>query len=156
MIWTKRAHQSEKIQAFGCSGKISPNLYFERLVLLKLYEILAKKVQRGYASWPWRLMQNSKKNWSVVSNMRRIWWIVTWSLENFKNLHIHWFLLCKVFNIWPKKVQKSRLSWHWKMMQNLKENWYVVWKMTWGIWQIFTRALESLKMWTLMRSFNPK
>ena len=32
----------------------------------------------------------------------------------------------------------------------------MVWKMTWGIWQIFTRALESLKIGILMRSFNPK
>ena len=30
-----------------------------------------------------------------------------------------------------------------------------VWKMTWGIWQIFTRALESLKYGTLIGSFNP-
>ena len=31
-------------------------------------------------------------------------------------------------------------------------NWLVVWKMTWGIWQIFTRAL---KIGILMGSFNP-
>ena len=29
-------------------------------------------------------------------------------------------------------------------------------QMTWGIWQIFTGALESLKIETLMRSFCPK
>ena len=28
-------------------------------------------------------------------------------------------------------------------------NWLVVWKMTWGIWHIFTRALESLNTGTL-------
>ena len=156
MIWTKGAHQSEKIQTFGCSHKISPNLYFERLLLLKVYKILAKKVQRSYASWPWRLMQNSKKNWSVVSKMTRIWWSGTRSLENLKNLYFHCFLLCKVFNVWPKKVQKSCFSWRWRVMQNLKENWHVVWNMTWGIWQIFTRALEILKIGTLMRSVIPK
>ena len=41
-------------------------------------------------------------------------------------------------------------------MQNLKENWLVLSKMTWGIWQIFTRALESLKIGTLMGFFCPK
>ena len=41
-------------------------------------------------------------------------------------------------------------------MQNLKKNWLVVWKMTWRIWQIFARALESLKIGTLVGSFNPK
>ena len=47
MIWTKRAHQSAKLQTFNCSRKISPNLYFGRL--LKVYKILAKK-HRGVIS----------------------------------------------------------------------------------------------------------
>ena len=50
----------------------------------------------------------------------------------------------------------SYLSWHWRVMQNLKKKWLVVWKMTWGIWQTFTRALERLKIRALMGSFNPK
>ena len=31
------------------------------------------------------------------------------------------------------------------MMQNLKRNWLVISKLTWGIWWILIRALESLK-----------
>ena len=31
------------------------------------------------------------------------------------------------------------------MMQNLKRNWLIIPKVTWGIWQILTRALGSLK-----------
>ena len=31
------------------------------------------------------------------------------------------------------------------MMENLKRNWLVVSKLTWGIWRILTRALENLK-----------
>ena len=31
------------------------------------------------------------------------------------------------------------------MMQNLKRNWLVSSNLTWGIWQILTRALENLK-----------
>ena len=42
-----------------------------------------------------------------------------------------------------------------KVLQNLKKNWLLVWKMT-GIRQIFTRAIESLKIEILMGSFNPK
>ena len=77
--------------------------------------------------------------------------------ESLKNLHFHLFLLCKVFHVWPKKVQRSFLLWHWWVMQNLKKKkWLVVWKMTWWIWQIFTRALESVKIGTLMGSFCPK
>ena len=88
--------------------------------------------------------------------MTRIWWNLTWALASLQNLHFHLLLLCKVFNVWPKNIQRSYLSWHWRVMQNLKKNWLVVWKMTWGIWQIFTRALESLKIGILMGSFNPK
>ena len=75
MIWTKGTHQSTKFQTFSCSSKISSNLYFDRLLLLKAYKLSAKKVHRNYVSWPWRVMQNLNKNWFVVSKMTRIWWI---------------------------------------------------------------------------------
>ena len=41
-------------------------------------------------------------------------------------------------------------------MQNLKENWLLLSKMTWWIWEVFTRALVSLKIGTLMGFFCPK
>ena len=156
MIWTNGVHQSAKFQTFDCSREISPNLYFDRLLLLQVYKISAKKVRRSYVSWHWRVMRNLKKNWFVVSKMTRIWWILTQALKSLTNLHFDWFLLCKVFNVWPKKVQRIYLSWHWKVMQNLKKNWLVVWKMRWGVWQIFTIALESVKIANLMGSFCPK
>ena len=37
------------------------------------------------------------------------------------------------------------MSWQWRMMQNLKRDWHDVSKLTWGIWRILIRALESLK-----------
>ena len=37
------------------------------------------------------------------------------------------------------------MSWQWRMMQNLKRNWIVGSKLTWGIWRILTRTLENLK-----------
>ena len=43
MIFTKEAHRSAKFQTFDCSGEISPNLYFDRLLLLKVYKASAKK-----------------------------------------------------------------------------------------------------------------
>ena len=45
---------------------------------------------------------------------------------------------------------------HLTDLSNITFNWLLVWKMTWGIWQIFTRALESLKIGILMGSFIPK
>ena len=43
----------------------------------------------------------------------------------------------------------------WRI-EKLKKNWLVVWKITQGIWQIFTRALESLKIWFFKGSFYLK
>ena len=42
------------------------------------------------------------------------------------------------------------------LMKNLKKNCLVFWKVTWGIWQFFTRALKSLKIETFMEYFYPK
>ena len=39
----------------------------------------------------------------------------------------------------------SYASWQWRMMQNLKRNWLLTSKLTWGIWRTLTRALKSFK-----------
>ena len=46
MIWTKGDHESAKFQTFDCSREILRNLYFDRLLLLKVYKISAKKNRR--------------------------------------------------------------------------------------------------------------
>ena len=43
-----------------------------------------------------------------------------------------------------------------RVMQNLKKNLLVVWKITSEIWKIFTGAVESLKIGTLIGFFCPK
>ena len=84
---------------------ISPNLYLDRLLLLKVYKISAKKVQRSCVSWHWRLMQNLKKNWFVVSKLTRIWGILFGALKSLKNLHFDLSLPWKVCNVWSKKYR---------------------------------------------------
>ena len=59
MIFTKGAHHSEKLQTFKCSGEISPNLYFDRLLLLKVYKVLAKKKYGGN-------MSHDTKEWCKI------------------------------------------------------------------------------------------
>ena len=61
-------------------------------------------------------------------------------------LHFDGLLLSKSCTVSAKKVQKSYLSWHWRVMQSLKKNWLLVPKMTWGIWWIFTQPLKSPKI----------
>ena len=45
MIFTKGAHHSAKFQSFDYLGEILPNLYFDRLLLLKI-KFQLKKVWR--------------------------------------------------------------------------------------------------------------
>ena len=83
-------------------------------------------------SWQWRMIPKLKTNWLAVLKLTwGIWWILTQALKSLTDLHFEWLLLNKVFNIWPKKVHRSYLSWHWTVIQNFKKNWLVVWKMTW-------------------------
>ena len=101
MIWTKGAHQSANFQIFDCSSKISPNLYFDRL--LKVYKILAKKYGAVMSHDPKDRYKIWKKIWSIFLKMTIIWRNLTQALKSLQNLHFHLFLLCKVFNVWPKK-----------------------------------------------------
>ena len=84
------------------------------------------------------------------------WQVLTGALESLINLNFNVLLLSKVYIVWAKKVQRSYLSWHWKVIQNLERHRFVVLKLTLGIWQILTWALESLKNFTLMGSFWTK
>ena len=99
---------------------------------------------------------------------------VTWAQDKWLNtLYITWgikqksydkqFITVtthkKVQNYYNEKCAKYLmfdLKKYWRVMWNLKKNLLVVWKMTWGIWQSFTRAIESLKIGILMGSFNLK
>ena len=98
-------------------------------------------------------MQNSKKNWFVVSKMTRIWWVLTWALEILKSSTLIGSFCAKYITFDLKKVQRSYFSWHLWMMQNLKKKWLLVWKITWGIWHICTRAIENSQK--LGFSWNP-
>ena len=40
------------------------------------------------------------------------------------------FFLSKAYNVSARKFQRNCVSWHWRVMKNLKENWLVAWKMT--------------------------
>ena len=62
--------------------------------------------------------------------------------------------LSKVENVWAQNLKGSYVSWQRKMMQNLKTNWLVSLKLTWGIWPILTQALEISKICSLMGCFS--
>ena len=70
-----------------------------------------------------------ERNQLVVSILTwGIWQILTWALESPKNSHFNNLLLSKAYIVCAKKVQRSYLSWHWRVMQNLTKNWLLLGK----------------------------
>ena len=112
----------------------------------------------SYLSWHWRMMQKFKESLSCdfKYDMK--------NLVNFyppyhlkvKKFHFDGLFLSKVYEVWAKKKYRSHLSWHWTVMQIWINPDLVVSKMAWGIGWTFTKALKSLKNFTLMGSFCPK
>ena len=70
IIWTKGAHQSAKFQTFDCTCKISPNLYFDRL--LKLYKILAEKYRWFISYDPEDWCKSWRKTFKNDKNMVKL------------------------------------------------------------------------------------
>ena len=81
--------------------------------------------------------------------MTRIRWILTWALKSLENLHFDWFLLCKVFNVWIKKVRKSYLSWHWRVMQIWRKTdlWFGKWHDGFGKFSPEHSKVSKLGLW---------
>ena len=117
------------------------------------WALFIQSIKVSYLSWHWTAMQSLNKTW-MISKMtqKRLKAIKSQS----ENLHFDRLLLSKGYKVLDEKVQKSYLSWHWRMMQSLNKNWLLVPKMTWGIWWTLTWAVESLKTCTLMDYFCQK
>ena len=73
-----------------------------------------------------------------------------------ENLHFDMLLLSIACKVSGKNVQKSYLLWPWTVTQTLNKKSFFVWKMTWEIWLTLTRAVENLKICTLMGYFCQK
>ena len=143
--------------SFHQSTRKCQNWNFDGIFLSKAENIWAYNLQRSYDSWQWRMIQKLKRNLLVI--LKLTWGtskILTRALESLKNLCFNWLRVTKVYIVWAAKVERSYLWWHWRVMQILKKNWLAVWKKAWEIWKIFNRALESVKIGTLMGSFCPK
>ena len=109
-------------------------------------KVYKRKIYRGVIS-------HENEDWC------KIWIEIDLSIQNwYKEFDKFWPKYSKISKIWSlmsyfwpkyimfklKKVQRSYIWLHWRLMQNLKENWLVLSKMTWKIWQIFTRARSKV------------
>ena len=75
--------------------------------------------------------------------------------ESLENFHFNNLLFSKVYIVWAKILQRSYLSWIWRGIQNLVRN-RLVSKLSQGIWQILTWALESIKHFHLSNLLSGK
>ena len=74
------------------------NLHFKGLLLTKVCNVWAKKVQKSYVWWHWILMQNLKV--CAFKNITRNLGNFHQSTWKFKNWDFHGILLSKVENVW--------------------------------------------------------
>ena len=116
-----------------------------------------------------------KKNRGVIFCGTREWciiwrgiglWVQNWhgKFNEFWPEHLKISKNCSLMGcLWPKYIIFELTNYR-GVMFNDTEVWYRTWrrtnscfpKMTWGIWQIITKPLESLKIATLMGSYDPK
>ena len=73
MIFRKGAQYSAKLQTFDCSGEILTNLYFDGLLLLKVYKISAKKSMEEICLMLPKKGAKFQEKLIFVSKMTRIW-----------------------------------------------------------------------------------
>ena len=157
MLYTlhKRDKSQCKFWRLECSDQNSPNsCHFWNNISIFL-QIL------HHSSVSWDITPLYFFSWNFIYFQQKkpikvqIWWKFTWAVKSLKFCTLMGSF-CKNHKVSAKKVQKSYLSWQWRVIQNLKKNWLVVSNMTWGIWWIFTQPLKNPKKVTLMDYFCPK
>ena len=80
---------------------------------------------------------------SKVFQLKKYRWVIFYDTEQW-------------YNVSAKKFHRNYVLWDWRVMHDIKTNWLVAWKITKGIWLIFTKAFERLQICTFMGPFCPK
>ena len=116
--------------------EILKNIHFNGLILSKVYIVWAKKVQRSYLY--------GIEEWCEIWR-KTDFLLGKWHVEFGKFPPGH----SKLSNVelwWDSFVQSRKyVSWRWRLIKKLKNNWLVILKLTWRTSEILTRALGSLK-----------
>ena len=77
-----------------------------------------RKIDVWFGKWHEELgIEELKRNWPVTSKLIwGIWQILIWTLESIKDFHFNGLFISKVYIFLTKKVQKSYLSWDWRVI----------------------------------------
>ena len=96
------------------------------------YEVWVKKIQKSYLSRQGTVMKTLNKPWPCgFKNGELPEELGELSLEHLKvwKIMCYWLFLSKA-NFSVRKFRRNYVSSHWKVMQNLKESWFVTSKKT--------------------------
>ena len=105
--------------------------HLNELFLSKVYVVWSWKLRRSYLSWQWIEMQNLNEPWPCsFKNDIRNWVNVYYSIQKSEKLYIYGLFLSKAYNVSARNFQRDYVSRHWRVMQRLKKNWLMTWKMT--------------------------
>ena len=138
-IWRKTCglqNEMRNLANFNQNTWKCQNWYFHKIFLSKIENTCAKNLQRSYDT----VM-------TLHNEFDKFW------LEHSKVSKNYSFIGC----LWPKYIMfEVKKYMPLKRDAKLRKKWLVVWKITWWIWQIFTKALENLKIGTFMVYLYPK
>ena len=85
-------------------------------------------------------------------------WGIGWSFikaqKNLKNCTLMGSF-CRKCNVSARKFQKNYVSWHWKVMQNLSENWLMAWKMTRNLVNVPASSCKSENLHLMFLLLKP-
>ena len=105
MSWTKEAHQSAKFQTFNCLRQICT------LIGSFCWKYIKFQLKR-YRGVPSHDLEEWYKIWRKTDLLFQKW-------QEFGEFWLEQsdcFLLCKAFNFCPRKLKRSYISWHWRLM----------------------------------------
>ena len=140
MVFTKGAHHSAKFRLLTTQVKFHQIWTSIGSFCWKYIKFQLKKYGRN--------ISDDTKDWSKI--WRKIYFLFQKSLKNF---HFDWSLLWKVYNVWPKNVQRIYIS--WRLQKSRK-----IWRKTdlwFGKWhEEFDKfSSEHLKVSKLVFSWDP-
>ena len=116
-------YQSTNMVKFHVTSRKSKILHFGGLLLQISCKVSAKKVQKTYLSWHWRVMQILRKTDLWFQIWHEEFGKFSLSHLNPRKFHFDGLVLSKVYEIWAKEIKRSFLSWHSAVMQNFNSPW---------------------------------
>ena len=127
------------------------NFHFNWFLLSKVYILFELK---KFGEVFFHDTEDWCKTWGQIDLSFQNWheeFVIFWSgpLESLTIFTIMVSFLSKLYIVCSTKVQRSNLSWHWRLMENMERNWLVISKLTWGIYQILTWSTQESQKFLL-------